>query len=629
MRKYIFMPLFLFVIGCSGSNVKDSCEPGRQLECSCAGGVTGYQTCKDDGSGWGDCVCPCVKDCTGLECGEDPLCGESCGTCGANSTCNTSGICECDFVDCEGSCCDDGQVCADSACCTPDCGERECGPEPVCGTICGDCGAGEECTMSGECSSGCTPDCGTMVCGPDPVCQLSCGDCPVNTYCTTDGQCISGCVVDCSGRECGPDQNCDVICGYCGPDESCTDDGICVQCTPDCTGRECGDNGCGGTCAPGCGDFSTCSDDGLCVCDNLACGDSCCAPDEVCRNDECVTIECNCNFACDRDLGEICDSGVHQCVIGAPPVNCQDDCDCYQGESCVSGVCEQTGVHHCTIDEECGQDEKCIYNCCVPKSCTTRDDCANAICLVCKEGECTTPPGMCQGDDDCCVGFHCNFGTCIPDSQGCLSDDDCKDPDYPRCREGECMPECVNDADCAGNQECRDNECVSPGCTIETCPQGQWCNPTAGPAGVGECQEGCDQNSDCAAGKQCNYESHVCIDDCCGGCLADQYCDTNDCVCKTRCQTDQDCQQDWECDQASGQCHPAGAGQEGAPCTVDLECDNSQGLLCDDCDICSNPPESQTCLYDCAGTYQCPRTDLSCLPRGFSGGSLRLLCIPQ
>ena len=36
----------------------------------------------------------------------------------------------------------------------------------------------------------CTPDCGDRVCGPDPVCGQSCGSCTGSTYCDDDGTCI-------------------------------------------------------------------------------------------------------------------------------------------------------------------------------------------------------------------------------------------------------------------------------------------------------------------------------------------------------------------------------------------------------------------------------------------------------
>jgi len=34
------------------------CEPGRQASCACVGGGQGAQRCDDDGTRWGDCVCP-------------------------------------------------------------------------------------------------------------------------------------------------------------------------------------------------------------------------------------------------------------------------------------------------------------------------------------------------------------------------------------------------------------------------------------------------------------------------------------------------------------------------------------------------------------------------------------------
>jgi len=153
MQKYALLPLTLFLFSCSSATEKPVCEAGRQLDCTCTSGVTGSQTCKDDGSGWEECVCDCIKNCTGRECGEDPVCGESCGTCDLNSTCNVSGVCECDFLDCEGTCCADGQVCSEGSCCTPNCGTRECGPDPLCGTSCGNCDSNEFCSPDGLCQT--------------------------------------------------------------------------------------------------------------------------------------------------------------------------------------------------------------------------------------------------------------------------------------------------------------------------------------------------------------------------------------------------------------------------------------------------------------------------------------------
>lgn len=119
----------------------------------------------------------CVPDCSGRECGPDPVCGESCGTCTGGETCNSSGQCV-------------------SETCVPDCSGRECGPDPVCGESCGTCAGGETCNSSGQCiSEECEPDCSGRECGPDPVCGESCGTCTGEMTCSNQGDCF---LEDCS-----------------------------------------------------------------------------------------------------------------------------------------------------------------------------------------------------------------------------------------------------------------------------------------------------------------------------------------------------------------------------------------------------------------------------------------------
>jgi hypothetical protein len=97
--------------------------------------------------------------------------------------------------------------------------------------------------------------------------------------------------------------------------------------------------------------------------------------------------------------------------------------------------CVCTCSKDCT-DRVCGSDPLCGYSCgdcpagyvctgegaCEPDNhglaCDSREDCASPLCLVCQNKECTDPPPICQNDDDCCMGFRCNFGTCIPDGTG-------------------------------------------------------------------------------------------------------------------------------------------------------------------------------------------------------------------
>jgi hypothetical protein len=97
-----------------------------------------------------------------MECGPDPVCGESCGLCAAGSACE-AGVCACQ----------------------QQCGERECGLDPVCGEGCGLCAAGQMCNPDGQCvdASSCEPDCSGRVCGTDPVCGQSCGTCAIEQIC--------------------------------------------------------------------------------------------------------------------------------------------------------------------------------------------------------------------------------------------------------------------------------------------------------------------------------------------------------------------------------------------------------------------------------------------------------------
>jgi hypothetical protein len=61
----ILLPLAFAAIStssCVDGDLEDpatasSCAPGRQASCACGGGVEGFQVCKDDGSGYGACVC--------------------------------------------------------------------------------------------------------------------------------------------------------------------------------------------------------------------------------------------------------------------------------------------------------------------------------------------------------------------------------------------------------------------------------------------------------------------------------------------------------------------------------------------------------------------------------------------
>ncbi len=125
--------------------------------------------------------------------------------------------------------------------CTPSCGNRVCGPDPVCRESCGTCTYGETCNSDGQCvAGGCVKDCSGRECGPDPVCEESCGTCTDGKTCNSDGQCVTdGCVQDCSERDCGLDPVCGEPCGSCGVGAICGTNGKCFTPTEDCNNGWC------------------------------------------------------------------------------------------------------------------------------------------------------------------------------------------------------------------------------------------------------------------------------------------------------------------------------------------------------------------------------------------------------
>ncbi|MBW1811509.1 MAG: hypothetical protein JRJ87_25195 [Deltaproteobacteria bacterium] len=561
MKRFVVFILPAFLFGCSGTSNQNVCEPGQQQNCTCPNETIGQQTCFDDGSKWGDCQCPCLTDCTYRECGPDPVCGvscgtcpanstcddfgscechfarcgysccgidqvcfegfcctpecglrvcgpdpvcsESCGTCGDNSTCSASGLCECDFETCADACCPDGRVCHQDACCTPECGTRMCGPDPVCESSCGDCGANEDCTLKGECIEDCTPACGSRVCGPDPVCWLSCGDCAEDAFCTIDGLCVpNGCAIDCSGLVCGPDPNCDAICGYCGPDETCNAAGQCEGCTPNCTGKECGSDGCEGFCGI-CEVFEYCNLDGLCECAFTECNGSCCANLEVCHAGYCCAPDCT-NRECGLDpvCSEICGTcadletcnldGLCECAFA----ECNTTC-CAELEVCHAGAC---CAPDCT-NRECGPDPVCGESC---GTCTSPLFCLNGQCVDCipdcTNRECGHDPVCNQSCGTCDTGWNCDNGACIP---------------TPECTLESFGSECAADQACIINDlECTEFRCYFTNANTEgspcqysnDCQNGLLCRGSPG-----SCTRVCVTNDDCVgavAGPTCmNIES--------------------------------------------------------------------------------------------------------------------------
>lgn len=192
---------------CSNSSVcgNDRVEHGEV----CDGLNTEGWTCLNLGFGPGPLGC--TDDCTDLDrssCGAPPTCGngvreggEVCdGRAFGPRTCASYGYSQ-GALSCSENC---GVI--DSSGCSvplPQCGNGLREPGEVCdgadlgGATCQSLGFGEgtvTCRLgcasldTSGCSPPCTPQCGRRICGPDPVCGVSCGTC-TDAICTDEGFC--------------------------------------------------------------------------------------------------------------------------------------------------------------------------------------------------------------------------------------------------------------------------------------------------------------------------------------------------------------------------------------------------------------------------------------------------------
>jgi sulfatase modifying factor 1 len=214
--------------------VDGDCQAGEECSDYNCEAVTGCQTDADctGGKVCKNSVCVCAShDSAG--CHQDDLWWfDSCGTPEER------------IVECPNGC--ENNQCKD---CTPECGIRECGPDPVCGTSCGDCDPGETCNAAGQCVGGCTPECGTRECGPDPVCGTSCGDCDPGESCNLAGECgpwcqvgETQCTTDGYGfKACGPDPL-DPGSNTFGPRIPCALGDACLPATGTCGRNACLEN---------------------------------------------------------------------------------------------------------------------------------------------------------------------------------------------------------------------------------------------------------------------------------------------------------------------------------------------------------------------------------------------------
>lgn len=147
----------------------------------CASGRTSKSSTCDPGDE--NCTCYPNATCDGMLVCIDGFCGQPGATNGGSGT--------------------DGQTGAAGSGCTPDCENRDCGLDPICNTSCGTCNAGFECVAStcrapqalklnGDTCSTHT-ECASQYCGENGVGESHCyGDVGANMPCEDSFDCRAG-----------------------------------------------------------------------------------------------------------------------------------------------------------------------------------------------------------------------------------------------------------------------------------------------------------------------------------------------------------------------------------------------------------------------------------------------------
>ena len=508
----------------------------------------------------GDTGVICTPNCTGLQCGLDPVCGVECGPCGAGLDCNAA-------QQCEAAPCTAEEIAANCA-----------------GKVCGDDGCG------GTCAPGC-----------DPGLRCDMGACIV---------CTAGDIAaNCAGKQCG-DDGCGGTCPPgCDPaSEECNDLGLCEEiCVPNCAGKVCGSDGCEGQCGPGCTAPDVCNDaTGQCDFCTPVCGDRQCGPDPQGCGTMCGTctapMTCNDGGMC-AEAGEACldwFTCANACEPGPNRTQCMLECDQRLTGvaltaknallSCQSASCQYCSAeadpnqcfNDCTF-EQCGDE----FYACLATSAQGAGTCEGFYVCLNSCPDATTQPDAYSACLDACIAQ-----TAYESITAAFAWEDCAltaCPDFAQA----CVQAAAEDPAICGDLYGACFGAITPPefCTGEGCLD---CG------GMNQCLMGCGDNQDCAnncfsSATQEAYDLYQEISQC----IFDNCPDFNDPACQNEMLSE------------GGACAAMWTECTGGGTTTTGACDPAEHA--DDPDYCYDCAGALTCMNGCGTDMTCAQ---NCLARG-------------
>jgi hypothetical protein len=303
--------------------------------------------------------------------------------------------------------------------------------------------------------------------------------------------------VQASGEPCTSDQECDDGM-YCNGEESCSD-GWCVPGSLDCSAQadQCNDGGCD-------------EDSDTCVAVPKADGTGCddgfwCTENDACAGGVCTGDTRDCSAAAAECVAGVCNEAARRCE-GQPMADgdlCDDGQYCTVNSRCSGGQCQGGDPRDCSsagggcVDGVCDEEQ----DACVGDPLMSGTACNDG--LFCTVNDACDGLGNCEGAERDCsqLSNQCGQGACDEDSDQCVADpinegQPCDDGLY--CNRGETCQSgfCTGGLglDCDDSDPCTDDACNEAG---DTCDNRLVPQPgNEGPFGSANCGDTVDNDCD-------------------------------------------------------------------------------------------------------------------------------------